>query len=214
MSLTTGVRGLFLVAALGAIPVSQAVAPTAETFRQEVEAGVEEIFVFRTTRTRRTTGPTPACEPAPFPSAAEDYYDLWSIQLRTSDARVVETHESAVGGFTACFAAPVPGQPLQMYAIGTLASIPWTGTGQCDPVKSQPPIRTVISFNCVLNLISLPERYAGGFFVSSTVAANLGRGADPAEHVPGYLSTSVVTVRLWHKPPAEGSASPSAAGGE
>ncbi|HEY8508566.1 MAG TPA: hypothetical protein VIL32_09430 [Steroidobacteraceae bacterium] len=206
MNLTTGLRRLVLVATLGAIPLSQAASPTAETFRQEVEAGVEEIFVFRTTRTKRTPGPTPACESAPFPSAAEDHYDLWSIQMRTSDARVIETHNSAVGGFTACFAAPVQGQPLQMHAIGTIAEIPWTGTGQCTPVQSQPPVRTVVAFNCVLNLTSLPESYAGGFLVSSTAAPNLGKGADPAEHVPGYLSTSVVTARFWRKPPAEGNA--------
>jgi hypothetical protein len=200
MSQARGMRDLFLVVALGAIPVGQATAPTAESFKQEVKSGVEEIFVFRTTRSKRTTGPTPACESAPFPSAAEDFYDLWSIQLRASDSRVVETHKNAVGSFIACFGAPVQGQPLLMHAAGTVAKISWTGTGQCDPVKSQPPIRTVVSFNCVLNLTSLPEGYAGGFLVSSTVAPNLGKGADPAEHVPGYLSTSVVTVRLWRRP--------------
>jgi hypothetical protein len=211
MSLIADMRRLVLLVILGAISTSQAVPPTAETFKQEVEAGVEEIFVFRTTRTKRTTGPTLACESAPLSSAAEDYYELWSLQLRTSDARVVETHHSAVGGFTACFAAPVKGQPLQMHAIGTLANIAWAGTGQCDPVKSQPPIPTVISFNCVLNLSSLPDSYAGGFLVSSTVAPNLGKGADPAEHVPGYLSTSVITMRLWHKPPVGESAAPDSA---
>ncbi len=176
-------------------------APKAATFKEEVNAGTEEIFVFRTTRTQRTAGPTPACESAPFPSANEDSYDLWSLKLRTSDARLAATHEIAVGKFTACFGQGVPGQPLPMYATGTLARIPWIGTGECNPLKAQPPVHTVIAFNCTLNLSGLPEGYTGGFLVSSTLAPFLGKGADPTAHVPGYLSTSVVTVRLWRKPP-------------
>jgi hypothetical protein len=211
MSAIANVRSVFFMAALAGVSASQA-APTASSFKEEVKAGVEEIFVFRTTRTRRTTGATPACASAPFPSVAEDFYDLWSVQMRASDARIVDTHKSSVGGFTACFGQAVQGQPLLMYATGTVARIPWAGTGECNPLKSQPPVRTVAAFNCILNLSGLPEAYAGGFLASSTVAP-IGKGLDPTAHVPGYLSTSVVTLRLWRKPAAEASAPPAAPAG-
>jgi hypothetical protein len=63
----------------------------------------------------------------------------------------------------------------------------------------QPPIRTALAFTCRLDLSGLPESYAGGFLVSSTLAPLLGANQPPDAHVPGYLSTSVVTVRLWKK---------------
>ncbi|MEP7245657.1 MAG: hypothetical protein ABI885_18560 [Gammaproteobacteria bacterium] len=132
-----GVRSLFVLMAVPGVSAGEA-APTAASFKEEVGSGVEEGFVFRTTRTRRTTGATPACASAPFPSFAEDFYDLWSVQPRASDARIVDTHKRSVGGFTACFGQPVQGQPLPMHAMGTVAHIPWVGTGECTPLKSHP----------------------------------------------------------------------------
>ncbi len=192
-------RSGFVVIGLLGLAVANA-APDAATFKQEVKAGVEEIFIFRTTRARRTEGQTPACASAPFTSANEDFYDLWSVKLQTKDARIVATHEKPVGGFTACFSKAVPGQPLQMSATGAVARLSWAGSGECTGLKSQPPVHTVIAFNCVLNVSGVPDAYAGGFLVSSTLATFLGKGADPTAHVPGYLSTSVVTMRLWRKP--------------
>jgi len=186
------------VAALLCASAIQA-APSESSFKQEVKAGAEEIFVFRTTRTQRKPGATPACAAAPFPSVAEDYYSLWSIELRPSDSRVVKTHQREVGGFAACFSQFTRDSPLQMYAMGTVAKVPWVGFGECILLKSQPPVRTAIALSCSLNLSGLPEAYAGGFLASSTLAPALGKDADPTAHVPGYLSTSVVTVRLWKK---------------
>lgn len=97
-----------------------------------------------------------------------------------------------MGGFTACFGQPAPGQPLKMYALGKVGSLTWTGVGECNVMKSMPPVRTVVPFNCVLDLSGLPAGYVGGFGASSTLATNLGKDADPTAHVPGYLSTSVV----------------------
>jgi len=165
----------------------------------EVGGGAEEIYVFRTTRTRHVRGPTEVCAPAPFASANEDYYELWSIKLRSRDSRLVNARQSVVGGFTACLGQLAVGQPLPMYAMGTVADIPWTGVGECLPLKSQPPVRTAIAFTCRLDLAGLPSGYAGGFLVSSTLAPALGGNPPAAAHVPGYLSTSVVSMRLWTK---------------
>jgi hypothetical protein len=48
-----------------------------------------------------------------------------------------------------------------------------------------------------------PPGYSGGFAVSSTMAPFLDKDQPPTAHVPGYLSTSVVTVRLWKTLPAQ-----------
>ena len=190
---------MLLIAGLLWASASQA-SPTQSTYKQEVRAGAEEIYVFRTTRTQHHPGATPACAAAPFPSANEDYYDLWSIELRATDSRVVNTHKSEVGGFTACLGQLVQDHPVQMYATGTVAHIPWVGVGECVVLKSQPPVRTAVAFTCQLNLSGLPEAYSGGFGVSSTLSPFLSKDQPATAHVPGYLSTSVVTLRLWKKP--------------
>ncbi len=197
----TNVLAVLLITGLVCASACQAAAPGQSSYKDEVRAGLEEIYVFRTIRTQRRPGATPACAAAPFQSTGEDYYALWSIELRASDGRVVNTHKNGIGGFTACFSRLVPNQPVQMYATGTLAHIPWTGVGQCVVQKAQPPVRTAVAFDCTLTMSGLPEVYTGGFLASSTLAPFLANNPDPSAHVPGYLSTSVITVRLWKKPP-------------
>jgi hypothetical protein len=195
----TNIATAALIACLASSPSAQASDPE-DAFKQEVVAGLEEIFVFRTTRTEQQQGATPDCAAAPFTSAREDRYDLWSMELRASDGRVVRTHLKPVGNFRACFTQFALGMPLGMYAMGTVGNVSWIGSGECLPTQSQPPVRTVLAFNCQLNLSGLPEGYAGGMATSSTAAPLLPREAGPTAHVPGYLSTSVVTIRFWKKP--------------
>jgi hypothetical protein len=168
-------------------------------YKNEVKAGVEEIYVFRTTRTDQKRGATPACAAAPFTSVNEQDFDLWSIDVRGADSRVVNTHKSGVGGFAACFAAPARDHSLQMYAQGAVAEIRWIGVGECVVPQAQPPVRTVVEYTCRLDLTGLPSRYSGGFGVSSTLATLL-RDEPPTAHVPGYVSTSIVVIRLWKRP--------------
>jgi len=189
-----------LVACLASTQSARA-ADSADAFKQEVSAGLEEIFVFRTIRSEQQQGATPDCAAAPFTSTREDTYDLWSIELRASDSRVVATHRKPVGSFRACFTKLEQGKPLDMYAMGTVGKVSWIGTGECLITQAQPPVRTVLALNCALNLSGLPQGYAGGFATSSTVAPLLGRDAAPSAHVPGYLSTSVVTLRFWKTAP-------------
>jgi hypothetical protein len=199
MSRRTTVLYMLLVQVFLSVPASHA-APTQSAYKDEVRAGAEEIYVFRTIRTQRKPRATPACAAAPFPSINEDYYDLWSVELRAADSRIVNTHKSDVGGFTGCFGQSAPDHLVQMYATGTVARIPWVGVGECVALKSQPPVRTAVAHTCHLNLSGLPDSYAGGFVVSSTLSPFLGKNQDPTAHVLGYLSTSVVIVRLWKKP--------------
>ncbi len=206
-------RSAVLLAGLLALTAAHAArAPSA--YVQEVRAGLEDIYVFRTTRTEHHSGTTPACASAPFQPVNTDYYENWSIGLRSTDSRVVDTHEREIGGFTACFGPLTLAQPLDMYATGSVAHIPWTGVGQCLPLQSRPPVRTALAFTCHLRLSGLPPAYAGGFAVSSTLAPFISKTQSATAHVPGYLSTSVVVIRLWKKPtaaPREGT--PAADGG-
>jgi len=196
------VRNVLFAAVMSCAGASQASpGPAQSEYKNEVRAGVEEIYVFRTTRTDQRRGATPACAAAPFASVNEQDFDLWSIDVRGADSRVVNTHKSGVGGFTACFSQPAQDHSLQMYAAGTVARIPWIGVGECIVPKAQPPVRTVATYTCRLDLSGLPEKYSGGFGVSSTLATLL-RDQPPTAHVPGYVSTSIVTIRLWKKPPA------------
>ena len=167
------------------------------SFKRETTAGREEIYVFRTARTTRTRGSTPACMEAGFESKAEDFYALWSVALNSMTARVTDGHVKPVGGFTACFGATVPNQPFKMFATGHVGTLHWTGRGECTPMTAQPPEPTVRAFNCNLSLEALPAGFAGGWLTSSTLAPILGATAAPDAHVEGYMSTSLVTLRLW-----------------
>ncbi len=197
----TDLRPVLLLAGLLPIATGQA-APEQSPYREEVRAGLERIYVFRTIRTEHHSGTTPACASAPFRPVNNDYYELWSIALRAADSRVVATHEHDVGGFTACFGPLERDEPLRMFAVGSIAHIPWTGVGECLLMPSQPPVRTVFAFTCHLMLSGLPQAYAGGFAVSSTLSPLVSKTQPPTAHVPGYLSTSIVVIRLWRKPAA------------
>ncbi len=181
-------------------PAAGHTAQARSPYVEEIRAGLEEIFVFRTTRTQHHTVAMPLCASAPFHPVDTDYYELWSIGLRASDSRVADTHEREVGGFTACFGPLTRDRPFPMFATGSVAHIPWTGVGECLLVQSQPPVRTALAFTCHLKLSGLPPAYAGGFAVSSTLAPFISKTQPATAHVPGYLSTSVVVIRLWKKP--------------
>jgi len=169
-------------------------------FEDEVRAGVEEIYIHRTVRAEHQRGATPACAVAPFPSMNEDLYELWSLETRASDSHVVDSHVERVGSFRACLGAFEAGRPLRMYTMTTLKGLTYTGLGECNPTQGQPPVRTALLLNCVADLSDLPPEYSGGVVVSSSLAPLTGRDQPVDAHVHGYLSTSVIVVRLWKKP--------------
>lgn len=187
------------IAAMVAISFAAAAAEPSVTtsLKEEISAGYEEVFVFRTTRSTRTSGRTPRCESADFESTAEDTYQTWSIKTNSRDSRISKGHVREVGSFQACFGAIARGKPFEMYAVGTVAGIPWRGRGSCVAMDAQPPERAVAAFNCNLAISDLPVGYSGGWLTSSTVAPVLGSSAPPDAHVRGYMSTSIVTLRLW-----------------
>jgi hypothetical protein len=155
---------------------------------------VEEIYITRTTRTQYIPGATPACAAAPFATASEQHYDTWTLGLRAADGRIVKTHERLVGEFTACFGSVAPNGTFALYSRGTNGSMPYTATGECKFMKSKPPAPRLLVLNCSADLGVLPSPYVGGYLTTSSLAPS---GGKDARDVPGYLSTSVITMRLW-----------------
>jgi hypothetical protein len=186
------IGGLLLGAFLwGCIPAARQADPI---YKEEVSAGLEEIYLTRTTRMQYQAGATPACSAAPFASVSEQHYDTWSLGLRGSDGRVVNTHEQRAGQFMACFAAISPNGTFAMYSQGTMRSLTYGSIGECRFMQSKPPAPKLIVLNCSGDLSGLPKGYVGGYLTASSLAPT---GGKDAVHVRGYLSTSVITMRLW-----------------
>ena len=173
------------------------VGPTEATYVTEVSAGLEEIYVTRTTRTQYIPGATAACAAAPFSSASEQHYDAWSVSLRASDARMVNTHVARMGEFAACFGAVTPERSFPLYAWGTQGAVTYRAAGECRFMQSKPPAAKLLVLSCRGDLSGLPDGYIGGYLTTSSLAPT---GGKSALDVPGYLSTSVITMRLWKKP--------------
>ncbi len=171
-----------------------------DEYQHEVSGTREEIYIFRTSRTQRVRGPTPACKDAGFESVAEDRYALASLMTASGSSKVARSHVKEVGEFLACFSAPVAGKPIAMYATGKVGGKEWMGRGECNGMPAQPPDKRVLAFNCNLGISGLPESYAGGWATSSTLQPSLGKDAPPDAHIAGYLSTSIVVMRLWKVP--------------
>jgi hypothetical protein len=166
-------------------------------YAMEVTSGLEEIYITRTTRTEYIQGTTPACSAAPFSTSSEQHYEAWSLAVRESDAKVVGTHERSVGEFTACFGPINSDGTFGLYARGINDSVPYTALGACQFMKSKPPAPKLLVLHCSADLSDLPSSYIGGYLTTSSLAPTGGRNA---ADVHGYLSTSIITMRLWTVP--------------
>jgi hypothetical protein len=63
-------------------------------------------------------------------------------------------------------------------------------------MKSKPPAPKLLVLSCNGDLSELPSPYIGGYLTTSSLAPS---GGKEATHVRGYLSTSVITMRLWKR---------------
>jgi|GEM_PF-1087925 len=183
----------------------------ASDYHREVSAGLEEIHVVRTVRIEHARGATEKCAAAPFPVVTEDVFETWSIETQPNDGRIIDTRRQPVGSFRGCIGQMAEGRALQMFVVGTMNDVPYTSLVECRAPPAPGPLRTLLALTCVGSLTDLPPAYAGGLMVSSTLAPVLGRDQPVDAHVPGYLSTSVITTRLWKK--SDSSAAPGSRAG-
>jgi len=165
-------------------------------YKDEIAAGLEEIYITRTIQTQYIQEATAACAAAPFAAASEQHYDTWTLSLRAADGRVAKTHERLSGEFVACFAPVAPNGTFALYSRGSNGSMPYTATGECKFMKSKPPAPKLLVLSCSADLGDLPTPYVGGYLTTSSLAPSGGKNAT---HVRGYLSTSVITMRLWKR---------------
>ncbi len=162
---------------------------------QRGQAGrtVEDIYIVRSLRTSRGT-PTDFCAEGRtgFASTYEDRYTFHAVTTRPSDARLVDPRGNQVGQLRACFGGT---RFANFYAEGDLASLAFTGRGECASPRADFPEGGINVFRCFLDLTNLPRGYIGGLLTTNSVRSrqDIGPTSDPA----GYVQSSIATVRLW-----------------
>jgi hypothetical protein len=156
-------------------------------------SAAEDIFVMRTHRTSRIEGATPACAAAPFTTRQQDYYELYSVRTDEATGMVTDAQASPVRGFTACLGEFRENGTFDMFMVGQMAQgDAYQATAECEIVAGGAPVEGSFLLHCHGLMTDPPSGYGGGYVTSSTLAPT---GA--ASDVPGYVSTSIVTMRLW-----------------
>jgi len=160
---------------------------------------VEDIYVARSLRLSRVP-PTAYCalERTGFENAGiEDHYNFQSVITRVSDGVITNANVSTIGALHACFGPTADPLTSNFFAEGALASVSFTGRGECRMAKKDFPEPGLSIFRCFLEIQDLPEGYVGGQLTTNTVVSrqSIGDASDP----PGYIQPSIATVRLWKK---------------
>jgi hypothetical protein len=144
--------------------------------------------------------PTKFCDQAKtgFKSDAfEDQYFFRSIATNSSDGRVVKANIKRVGSGHACFGRNPDPTMLNLYLELRIGKAALKGIGDCRQAKSDFPERGLIAWHCFLDLSDPLDEYVGGQLTSNTITSlkDLGPDTDP----PGYIQSSIATIRLWKK---------------
>jgi hypothetical protein len=172
---------------------------TAQAVSLPASSGVEDIYVVRSVRQTRVS-PTKFCDAVKtsFDNLnAEDEYAFRSVATRTSDGLITDASVQTVGTIRACFGPGSDPNVLNFYGEGQLSGVSFTGRGDCRQTREQPESGLSLA-QCFLDLGKLPEPYKGGRLTSNTVTSRnnlIGEKTDP----PGYVQSSIATVRLWKR---------------
>lgn len=164
-------------------------------------SGLEEIYILRSLREERTAKSTWCTSDragfAPFNTEflLDDRFTFWSVQVRPEDGRVVNAKAGRTGDLRTCFGLTKDPKVVNFYAEGHLGELPVAGNGDCLFVRPDFPEKGITTLRCFLSLRGLPSPYVGGLLTTSSLvsAAVTGGETDP----PGYLQTSIATIRLW-----------------
>jgi hypothetical protein len=168
---------------------------------EESGKGVEDIYVVRSVRESRVQS-TSFCDAAKIGFAnadSEDQYIFRSISTRTTDGHVTDASVQTVGTAHACFGPTSDPNALNFYAEGQLGGVSFRGVGDCQNKRNYPEGGLVVS-RCFLDLSGLPDSYFGGRLTSNSIVSPnslIGERTDP----PGYVQSSIATVRLWKRRP-------------
>jgi hypothetical protein len=86
----------------------------------------------------------------------------------------------------------------QFYGEWVLGGLAFKVFGECHLAKTDVPERGLSSIFCTQNVSDLPADYVGGLVTTNTLLNSthlVGTETEP----PGYVQSSIATVRLWKK---------------
>lgn len=178
-----------IVMAVSAAGLAFAAEATAQT------AAREDIYLFRTHMAERILGQAPGCAAAGFAVRQMDTYDLYSVAVDTDSGLITDAEAAPAPGFTACIGAIDETGGFDMHVTGAVADQDYTSLVRCQIMAGGTPVEGLAVLSCRGMLDGLRAPYSSGVVTSSTLAP-AGGGAE----IPGYVSTSIVTMRLWRAP--------------
>lgn len=161
----------------------------------------EDIFILRSLREERTPKSTWCTAEragfAPFNSEflLDDRFTMWSVQVQARDGRVTDSRAGQAGNLRACFGQTPDPKLVNFYAEGQIGGLPVVGNGECLRLQADHPEKGITTYRCHLTLRGLPSPYVGGLLTTNSLVSGaiLSGDSDP----PGYVQTSIATIRLW-----------------
>lgn len=167
----------------------------------------EDIFVLRSVKEasiRNSDWCTPArtafepLDPARGGFLSEERYSMWAVTVRPADGRISDAKASNVGELRACFRSTADPKVVGFFTEGRAGGVTFSGNGNCIVLRLDFPEKGIRPVRCFLEVRDLPVPYTGGVLTTNSVTsrAALGDATDP----PGYVQSSIATIRLWRAP--------------
>lgn len=157
----------------------------------------EDVFMLRSLRVERIPKST-WCTPdrAGFGQFIfEDRFTMWSVGVRPRDGRVDNAKAGEAGSLQTCFGLTADPKVVNFYAEGQTAGLSLVGNDECQLVRADFPEKGIATYRCYLALHGLPSPYVCGLLTTSSLVSGavISGESDP----PGYVQTSIATIRLW-----------------
>ena len=189
-----------LVLILGGLHLTSATdAIQSDRPRKASDSSVESIYIAVSMHESKIT-PTAFCAEGRTGFGgplSEDRYAFRSTTTRGSDGLMINTNVQTIGSLHACFGSTSDPALRRFYGEGVLATVTFSGRGECRMAKEDYPEPGMTVSRCFLELRDLPSGYVGGQLTTNTMGSRnvLGEETDP----PGYTQPSIATIRLWKR---------------
>lgn len=158
----------------------------------------EDIYVFRShlvSNIAAGNGTTPGCAATEFPVRLEREYSFATLATDPQTGLVTDADIAPAPGFTTCVGLIDEDGGFDMEARGHVADTDYTMLMRCEVHGTDMPVAGLALLSCHGRLEDLDPKYSGGHMTSTTMPT-MNSGPD----LPGYVSTSIITVRLWRAP--------------